>query len=807
MQVFPPNAADKLGFGIIIDRVRHHLRSKRGHEALTMEHPSCDADEVAGRLAEVADVQQILQFDDPLPWGELPDVHALLKTIRPEESVPEPFDLLDLRQVVLASETLRKYLSSRKAKYPSLRPYCDAIPDLAALGTSIESAVGPDGEILDSASETLRRVRSSIAARERELRSALQKELRSAISSGFATEDQPTIRNGRMVIPVRAEAKRKVRGFVQDASATGQTVFIEPEACLELNNDVRELQAEERREVRRVLASLGDGVRRVLDEVVTITGLLAQFDVIQAKARVANEIAGIVPVLEGTNRVMIRAGCNPALALHLSMMDSEDDHPRTVVPLDFEMTSDRKTVLITGPNAGGKTVALGTIGLFTLMIGHGIPIPADEGTEIPIFRKLYIDIGDEQSIEDDLSTFSSHIRNLREMLSEADHETLVLIDEAGTGTDPEEGAALAQAAFEALNNAGAWTVATTHHGRLKAFAHTADFARNAAMEFSLDTLEPTYRLQMDLPGSSYAFEIGRRLELPDSMLDRARELLGAPATSLEDLIVDYQARVRDLEQQQDDLRGRLEAAEATKADYEAKRRELEQGRSRRRMEMLEEGQGILRKANAMVERTIRQIKESQADREATRTARAELDAFRQDVDEALAAERVNVEEESMSSRQPSRDTGRIEAGDQVVLDDGNVTAEVIEVDGDEVVISSGALRMRVDPTRLRKVGGKRAQQVHVRQRAAPGGSAPALGVSQRLDVRGQRVDQGLQSVGRFIDEALPTSLKRLEILHGKGTGALRKAIHDYLEERADVSSFEEADWEQGGAGVTIVRLA
>ncbi len=799
MLVYPESAPDKLGFQIVMDDVASHLVSDAGRRCLEDESPDDTEDGVRSMLGRVEEIQQVLRFDDPLTWSELPDIGALIKQLRPAGSLADGEQLLDLSAFVASSQRVRSYFANRQQKYPASSSMLAPLADFSEVEGLISVSIDRDGGIKDSASSDLQRIRRSVVSRERDLRKSLNEELRSAIASGFATEEQPTIRNGRMVIPIRAEAKRKVRGFVQDASGTGQTVYIEPASCLELNNELRELQADERREIRLILISIADAIRSRLGEFADAVDVLAAFDVVRAKARTANKLDGVVPRLNEGVRLSIVEARNPALVLRF-LADADPESARSVVPLTMHLSADSRTVLITGPNAGGKTVALATVGLFGLMISHGIPIPADEATDLPVFSKILVDIGDEQSIEHDLSTFSSHLRNLRRMMDEADDRTLVLIDEAGTGTDPDEGAALAQSVLERLAAANAWTVATTHHGRLKAFAHEHPGVRNGAMEFDRDTLSPTYRFRIDVPGSSYAFEIGRRMGFPDDLLARARDLVGDRKVALEDLISDYEFRVAELAELRETLDHERRDLQTLRDKYESDLKKLRGDRSNLREEALQSADRLLRQANAEIERTIREIKESQAGKKATRAARERLEAFGSKV-----ADQITVSQAEADPAPQDDSPGDLQIGDQVVLDDGSVKAEVAELDDGHAVIVNKAVRLRVKRDRLTRVGGKQPQKVEVRQAAADA-QVPAQAVRQRIDVRGQRVDEALASVGHFIDVALPSSLKRLEILHGTGTGALRKAIADYLESRPDVAAHEEAEWEQGGAGVTVVHL-
>jgi DNA mismatch repair protein MutS2 len=430
------------------------------------------------------------------------------------------------------------------------------------------------------------------------------------------------------VIPVRAEARRKVPGFVHDVSGSGQTVYVEPAAVLDLNNEVRELEAERGREVRRILQAATQHLRSRLPQVQAGLDVLARLDELQARARLSNELDALVPELNADGLVRIVRGRNPALALHFRQQAAEGGAPRAVVPLDLELSDARRTLVVTGPNAGGKSVALKTTGLLCLMASCGLPVPAAPGTSLPLFRALYVDLGDQQSIENDLSTFTSHLANLRRMLAEADAGSLVLIDEAGTGTDPSEGGALAQAALEALTARGARTLATTHHGTLKAFAHEAEGVENASMQFDQATLTPTYVFQMGVPGSSYAFEIAQRVGLDELVLARARDLVGEGKTALEDLIATFEARTQALAEELEAASSEARRAEQARKSFEGRDRALKERQAEIERAALADADRLLAEANARVERTIREIKEAQAAQEQTREARERLERFK-----------------------------------------------------------------------------------------------------------------------------------------------------------------------------------
>lgn len=821
MKIYPSTAETKLGFDVLRARLAGYTRSRLGEERVERMQPARQLDWLREELERVAELQEAFRFDDAVPLDHVLDLRDVLRRAAPEDAYVSPEDLAAVRYASNTVRRLRGYMLQRKEKYPRLAEAVQQTTALPELEQRIEDVVDEQTSGLkDNASPELRRLRRLLVQRRAQIRETLQDELRKAIGAGHATEDQPTIRNGRMVIPVRAEAKRKVQGFVQDTSATGQTVYIEPTAVLDLNNEVRELEGEERREVERILRAVTAHVRAHLNELHGNNRVLAQFDLLQAKAHLANELDAVVPHLNEDGILDIKAGRNPLLLLHFKQTNSkrgkgeDESGDREVVPLDLMLGDGYHTLVITGPNAGGKTVAMKTVGLFVLMLSYGLPVPCDEASSMCLFERMFVDIGDEQSIEEDLSTFSSHVSNLKQMLHRAGPQSLVLIDEAGTGTDPEQGGALAQAVLERLTDAGARTLVTTHLGALKAFAQQHEGVENGSMAFDQETLQPTYRFQAGIPGSSYAFEIAARIGLEKRVLARARELLGAQQVGLEELIATFEARNRALAEQIAETEETLRKTTQERTKYETHLEKIRRERDEIRQQALEEAERIVQGANARIEQTIREIKEAEAEREATKQARAKLEAFKEDVGQQQATlekrqerrKKARTARSRRSAEPEANGSGPVRVGDQVVVDGGSTAAEVLEIDGGEAVVTAGPLRMRVTLDRLTKVGGPRKQQVTVRQTTSGSSDLAVMHARAELDVRGQRVEEALADVERLIDQAIAANLDRVEVLHGKGTGALRQAIHDYLAASPDVADFADAAWNQGGAGVTVVRL-
>lgn len=788
MDVYPSHIGETLGFGLIRARIEMSCTSPSGIEAASRLAPQAFAD-ARDELAFVADLVQRIEAGFRPPEVLFDPVDESVAEVRPRGSYLDPESLLGIRRLCRTTAEVRRFLGA--ADSARLNRAGQRLHPLEGLERVITELVEDDGSIRDAASSELRRIRREILRAQGSVRKSLLAALRRAAGQGWATEEQPTIRAGRMVIPLRAEAKRKLSGIVHDVSSTGQTAFVEPAECVELNNDVRELEAEERREIVRLLTEVSRVVREESQALLDNQSQLSRFDLRRAKALLAASWDGIAPAQSDEGVIELVEVRNPELVLHLAA------DGRAVVPLTVTLGRDHTMLVISGPNAGGKSVAMKTIGLCAWLLGCGIPIPADPASRFDRFDAILADIGDEQSVEDDLSTFSSRLARTREMVERADARTLVLIDEAGTGTDPQEGSALAQASLERLQAAGARIVVTTHHAALKLYAHNTPGVVNAMMRFDEESLRPTYQFEEGLPGASYAFEIADRMGLPADVVARGRELLGSDHVSMERLLADLDSRNRQLEEEVARQASEAQRAVEQRRILEVRLRGLTEARDEIRTRALEEADAILGGANAEVERAIREIRESGADRVAVKEVRQRLEVRKTDVDQA------RKKTKRKKKRRPPREqpvSGPIGIGDQVRVGAEGPSGEVIGLKGREVVVAVGPAHTRVKLDRLVKVGGPRKQKVAVTARVTP------THARMTLDVRGKRALEAVAEVERFVDEALAGGLKRAEILHGKGTGALRLSIQEYLDSRTDLASWAEAPIEQGGAGVTIVNI-
>ena len=815
----PPDADRRLGFDAVRERLLALTRTPHGRDRLETLEPLSDAAAVRDRLTRAGEMADLVRGGDGPPVGEVDRIEGVLRRAQPKDSALEGNALRAVARVLEVGRRLHDYHHRRKEQAPALWDVAARVAVLKALEDRITRSIGDDGQVKDDASPELLRITRELAQRQGRLRSTVQAALREAISQGYATEEQPTIRGGRAVIPVRAEAKRKVSGFVHDVSSTGQTVYIEPTAALDLNNEIREIQLERGREVQRILQALTGHVRHHRRDLERTSVAIGHLDALAAVGRLSADLDALVPeVGEGGPLVLVQ-GRHPALQLRVleaaRLPEAERRGvPKTVVPLDLELGADAHTLVITGPNAGGKSVAMKTVGLLSLMAAHGLPIPAAPGTRIPLFTQVFVDLGDQQSIQDDLSTFTSHLTNVRKMLESADDRSLCLIDEAGTGTDPAEGGALSEAVLMRLTKRKTLTVVTTHIGALKAFAHDTAGVVNGSMEFDRAELEPTYRFRAGIPGSSYAFEIADRVGLDRPVVRDARRLVGEGKSRLEDLIGEFEERTAAAQKLALEADERRAEAERIQKDYEQRLDRLRADADNRRAQALAEAQRILDEANATVENTVREIKEAEAEREQTQEARDKLEAARARVEKRKRKTDSKVRRRQ-ATPEPAGASGAIGVGDHVRLDADGPVGEVLDLEGGEAVIALGALTSRVKTKRLTKVGGpmKRGKTSALASSRTPGraraGESRSAAVSTartRIDLRGARVDEALTEVQKFVDDALVGGVPSVEILHGKGTGALRQAIHRELGARPDIAGYGAAPLNQGGDGVTVVEL-
>lgn len=800
MHLFPEHLSDKIGFESIREAAIKKARSDMAREQLKSMMPFSDRKAVKRRLAQTKEMMDLLLNDSAFPLRNLHDVRDYLNKAHPENSMITLQAFVEILELCITARVIKSYLDQRKEYYPALKEIAVGLIPLKTFEETLQNVLTENGELRSNASSQLQSIRRKMNKRKNDLRTTINQVMRRLSKQGMTSDEGATIRNGRMVIPVQAEYKRKVKGFVHGVSSSGQTVYLEPVEALEINNEIRQLQSEEQQEIERILRELTSKVRAQQDSIRQNLEILTTFDVIVSKARLSIDLDGFVPVISETPHLYLKEAYNPLLLL--KNIELPKDQKEEVVPLDMELTEDEHCLIITGPNAGGKSVALKTLGLCSMMIQSGFAIPARDSSEIPIFSSIFVDMGDDQSIENDLSTFSSRLEWMKHAIDHADENSLILIDEAAAGTDPEEGGALFQSLIEILMERKAKILVTTHHGSLKIFAHDHEHAVNGSMEFDQATLSPTYRFKKGVPGSSYAFEIAERMKLQDELLRRSRTLLGEAKSNMETLISELESKTQEAEELKKKYDKLQSHTKKERHRYEEKRSAIEKEKEQIREKALKEAKEIMDSANQKIEKAVQRIVEQgQKDDEAIKKAREEVNAHRQKV----ASNLQELKEEREKRYQDSAE--KPEVGDLVRLKDTNTTGELKEVNGDQAVISAGGLRVKTTYKKLIKVEDssdrkpkKQKVKVHFED------SNRYKMVKPQLSIRGMRGNEAMKEVQHYLDNAIAAGKDEVQIIHGKGEGILKKLVHEYLDKRKEVKSYEIAPIQQGGAGCTIVKF-
>ncbi len=780
----------------IIERLAQETAFSASRELALALEPTNDFADAQRRQAYTAEARRLLDLRPDAGIRGARDVRPQTKAAQRGKTL-SPAELLDILATARSSAYVYRLITRLEEGFPLLKGLAGDLPQRPQVEGRIAAAISEEGEVLDSASPKLRQLRVEI----RSAQQRLQERLGTLVNEFRTALQEPiiTMRSDRYVLPVRAEARGQVRGIVHDQSSSGATVFVEPLVVVEMNNRLRQLQIEEQQEIERILAELSEMVGAEAPYIILAVELLAEIDLHLAKARYASLVRGSPPKLNAEGRLRLRQARHPLLT-------------GKVVPIDFWLGIEARMVVITGPNTGGTTVALKTVGLLSLMALSGLYIPAQDDSEVPVYQNIFADIGDEQSIEQSLSTFSSHLSRIVDILREATPDSLVLLDELGAGTDPSEGSALARAILSHLLDRGVETVATTHYSELKAFAHERPGVVNASVEFDVETLSPTYRLTIGLPGRSNALAIASRLGLPAEIIEQGREFLGSAGVEMESLL----SNLAEERRVASDERYRL-SMERAEAEYQ--RKELE----RMRRETEEERERIL---NAAREKARREADAAQAE-----LARIRTQMRRTMTEERLEQLRERARKvEERNAPVPSRarpaasergeaigDADELAVGDQVRVRSLGQRGEVVAAANarGEVEVQVGAMRMRIAASNLERLSKRQA-------RAEAGAAVGATSYPQmvtlpprdesatpqmQLDLRGWRVEDALSEVDSYLNDAAMTGMHTVRLLHGKGTGALRQAIREELRHHPLVKSFESAPQREGGDGITVVTLA
>lgn len=783
------NAAEKLELSKILNRIQLFASSDIGKEAIRDLTPLTDIAAISIEHNRISELKRVLEGGEDVPIDGIKDIRPALQRSEIENAVLSPKDLLHIAQTLQTAKSIKVFIDKRKEYLPELYRLTTGITINNELTFNINQAINENAEVKDSASKNLRSIRQAIADKQQSIRRALEKILRATADQGMVREEIVTTRDGRMVIPIKAELKNRFPGFIHSTSASGQTVFVEPSETLTLNNEITELFFSEQREIEKILRDLTVLVRIAAHEIRLTLNILKIVDSYCARARYSVEIKGNKPLLKEIGSLVIREGYHPVLMLR---------HTReTIVSLNVELGSAYNTLLITGPNAGGKTVTLKSIGILVLMTQCGIHVPVSPDSEFPIFSKIFVLMGDNQSIENDLSTYSSQILKIKEILESADSTSLVLIDEIGSNTDPVEGGAIAATVLKQLSENGVITVATSHQAALKAFVHNENMMENGAMEFDQATLLPTYRFRIGVPGSSYALEIAQRLGLRESVIIEAKKLVGHQQSKLEQLILDLENRSQLLEQRLLMADRELLNYKELSASYNIKLSQLNNEIRDVKRKAVDEAKAIIENASKTIESTVKEIRSEKARKDVILKGKNQIMALEQEI----SALEKDISDSLHTDQKLPPD---IKIGDTITLKSGGQVGTVLSMPNKhgDVMVAFNSIKAKIHATNIMSVVSKEKQA-----RPLSYSISSDKTFSPEVDVRGLYGDEAIPIIDKFIDDAVIAGMRRLSIIHGHGTGALRKKIHAFLNIDTRVQSCRFGETGEGGAGVTIIDLA
>ena len=840
--IYPSNFENKIQFSEIRSLLKGYCLCQLGKDKVDEMAFSVDVAVINTMLRQTREFRRLQEESDDFPLQFFFDMRESVKRIRLEGTHLEENEIFDLRRSLETIAAIVRFLDRGSDEgvydYPTLHELTEGVLTFPEILRRIDQILDKYGKVKDSASPALADIRMQLHKAEGSVSRTLYSILRAAQSEGLVDKDvTPTVRDGRLVVPIAPGLKRKIKGIVHDESSTGKTVFVEPTEVVEANNRIRELEAEERREVVRILVDFTKLVRPYVNEIIYAYLLLAEIDFIRARAEFAVLVGGIEPEVQVAPVIDWISSRHPLLWLALKKQD------KPVVPLDITLTRDRHILIISGPNAGGKSVCLKTVGLLQYMLQCGLSVPMSERSTVGVFKNLMIDIGDEQSIENDLSTYSSHLLNMKNMMRQANDGTLLLIDEFGTGTEPQIGGAMAEAVLNQFVKKQAWGVITTHYQNLKHYADSHDGIANGAMLYDRHEMRPLFQLAIGQPGSSFAIEIARKTGIPEEVIKEASEMVGSDYIQSDKYLQDIVRDKRYWENKRQNVHQREKELERTVARYEKEIADLEQSRKDILRKAKEQAEELLKESNKKIENAIREIRESQAEKEETKRIREELNEFKAGVSEIdakanddLIAKKIRQIQErkerhkkhkdekaererqaaaklrEAASKAAKKEGRNLEVGDSVKIKGLSTVGKIESMDGKNATVIFGGMRTKMPASRLEYVDMAEAKKEDV---------APVFNVSretretidnrklnfhQDLDVRGMRGDEALNAVMYFIDDACLVGMSRVRILHGKGNGILRQLIRQYLATVPSVTSFRDEHVQFGGAGITVVDI-
>lgn len=800
--LYPNTIEQKLGFDKLRELLKEACISPLGRSYVEKIRFSDNFGMVEKLVSQTAEMKKVMEIGEDFPSQNYLDATPFLKRAAIEGMLLTLEEFSDLKASLQTIRLCLRFFENQEPEaFPLLSEFAKTVRVDKAITDSIDKIIDDRGQIRDTASPELARIRKKLISEQAGIRKKLDTMLRTAKSSGWITEDVSlTVRNGRMVIPLAAEHKRKLKGFIHDESSTGQTVFIEPTDVFESNNEIRELEYEERREINRILMHLTDQLRPFVPDLQKAYAFLGLMDFLRAKAKIAIQMNATNPTFVNKQFIDWKDARHPLL--HLSFQKQG----KKVVPLNIELQDKQRILIVSGPNAGGKSVSLKTVGLIQYMFQCGLLVPMADGSSIGFFQNIFIDIGDEQSLENDLSTYSSHLTNMRYFLTLANKRTLFLIDEFGTGTEPGLGGAIAEAILEDLTKSGAYGVINTHYTNLKVLADKTEGLVNGAMRFDGEHLEPIYQLEIGRPGSSFAFEIASKIGLPNTVINRAKDKLGKQQVSFEKLLKELDIERKVFAEKNIEVGIKERKLSQQLSEYTKLKSNLENNEKKLVNDAKQKAKNLLADANQLIENTIREIKENKAEKEKTKTVRAELEKFGK---KNLVLE--EVEELPSEDNVFEPEDGAITIGSYVRITGQTAIGEVLALKGKDAEIRIGDLKSNIKLNRLEKVSNKtyKAATGEKKLKVASKGvdlNERMMNFSFNLDIRGKRGEEALGVLDSFMDNAIMLGYDELRVVHGKGDGILRTLVRNHLRGYSHVSSMQDEHPDRGGAGVTIVKL-
>ena len=818
--IYPENFEYKIGF----DKIRQLLIAKclspLGEEKVTNLAFSSDYTHISESLSQTEEFMRIINEEDNFPTNYFLDVRHALRNIRVEGTWIDEAALFDLRRSLQTIRDIVLFLKKEEEEntpYPYLYALAGEVAIFPQLISKIDNILDKFGRIKDNASAELSRIRKDIAHVSSGISRSLNAILRTAQNEGLVEKDvTPTMRDGRLVIPVAPAFKRKIKGIVHDESASGKTVFIEPAEVVEANNRIRELESEERREIIKILVTFTDILRPLVADILQSYEFLATIDFIRAKATFAIDLDAIKPSIEDKQIIRWYRAKHPLLFI------SHRKQNKQIVPLDIELEEDNRILIISGPNAGGKSVCLKTVGLLQYMVQCGIPIPLAENSKVGIFNNIFIDIGDEQSIENDLSTYSSHLTNMKFFVRNCDEKTILLIDEFGGGTEPQIGGAIAESLLKRFNEKESFGVITTHYQNLKHYANEHKGVINGAMLYDRHLMQPLFTLSIGNPGSSFAIEIARKIGLPEDVIADASEIVGSDYINMDKYLQDIVRDKRYWETKRQSIRQKEKRLEEITTTYETDLLSVEKQRKEILRQAKADAERVLSEANAKIENTIRTIRESQAEKEKTKQARLTLNEFKSSLedeknfsDDKIAKKIEKLKEKEKNKKKKSEQPKEIKEqiiaiGDNVRIKGQTSIGQVLDIQKGSATVAFGMIKSTVKIETIEYISKNQVKRetrsTTVSVTASDDLREKKLNFKQDIDVRGMRGDEALQAVMYFVDDAVLVGVSRIRILHGTGTGALRQMIRDYLRTAQGVRNFQDEHVQFGGTGITVVDL-